>query len=48
MASKIKGRPPEQPKVTPDLPSDDLQQLHENNPGKNKDRVGVREEALRM
>lgn len=35
MASKIKGRPPEQPKVTPDLPSDDLQQLHENNPGNN-------------
>lgn len=35
MASKIKGGPPKQPKVTPDLPSDNLQQLHENNPGTN-------------
>ncbi|XP_031230215.1 X-linked lymphocyte-regulated protein 3C-like [Mastomys coucha] len=35
MASKLKGRPPKQPEVTPDLPSDDLQQLHENNPGNN-------------
>ncbi|XP_028640282.1 X-linked lymphocyte-regulated protein 3C-like [Grammomys surdaster] len=35
MASKIKGRPLKQPKVTPDLPSDDLQQLDENNPGNN-------------
>ncbi|XP_028640345.1 synaptonemal complex protein 3-like, partial [Grammomys surdaster] len=35
MASKIKGRPPKQPKVTPDLPSDDLQQLDENNTGNN-------------
>lgn len=34
MASKIKGRPPKQPKVTPALPSEDSQQLHENNPGK--------------
>ncbi|NP_001280605.1 X-linked lymphocyte-regulated 4B isoform X1 [Mus musculus] len=35
MASKIKGRPPKQPKVTPALPSNDSQQLHENNPGNN-------------
>lgn len=34
MASKIKGRPSKQPKVAPALPSDDSQQLHENNPGK--------------
>lgn len=35
MASKIKGRPSKQPKVAPALPSDDSQQLHENNPGNN-------------
>ncbi|XP_052597447.1 X-linked lymphocyte-regulated protein 3A-like [Peromyscus californicus insignis] len=35
MAPKIKGKPPKQPEVTPDLPSDDLQQLCENNPPEN-------------
>lgn len=40
MASKLKGRPPKQPEVTPDLPSDDLQQLHENNPGKTQQSEG--------
>ena len=44
MASKIKGRPPKQPKVTPALPSNDSQQLHENNPGKTPQGEGGGEE----
>lgn len=35
MASKIKSKPPKQSEMTPDLPSDDLQLLSENNPPEN-------------
>ncbi|XP_051034234.1 synaptonemal complex protein 3-like [Phodopus roborovskii] len=35
MAPKIKRKPPKQSKVTPDPPSDDSQELRENNPPEN-------------